>query len=45
MTNVPTIELASGNSIPQLGFGVFQIDADQTAGAVKTALDLSLIHI
>ena len=45
MTNVPTIELASGNSIPQLGFGVFQIDADQTAGAVKTALDIGYRHI
>jgi 2,5-diketo-D-gluconate reductase A len=45
MTNVPTIELSSGTHIPQLGFGVYQIDPDETAGAVKTALDIGYRHI
>ncbi len=45
MTDVPTIELSSGAKIPQLGFGVFQIDPDETAGAVKTALDIGYRHI
>jgi 2,5-diketo-D-gluconate reductase A len=45
MANVPTIELSSGASIPQLGFGVFQIEPDETAGAVKTALDIGYRHI
>ncbi|MDT5339367.1 MAG: 2,5-diketo-D-gluconate reductase [Mycobacterium sp.] len=45
MTNVPTIELSSGAHIPQLGFGVYQIDPDETAGAVKTALDVGYRHI
>lgn len=45
MTNVPTIELASGAYIPQLGFGVFQIEPDETAGTVKTALDIGYRHI
>ena len=45
MSKVPTIELNDGASIPQLGFGVFQIDPDDTAGAVKTALDIGYRHI
>ena len=45
MTNVPTIELSSGTQIPQLGFGVYQIDPDETAGSVKTALDIGYRHI
>ena len=45
MSQIPTIELTSGNSIPQLGFGVYQIDPDETAGAVKTALDIGYRHI
>jgi diketogulonate reductase-like aldo/keto reductase len=31
------IELNDGHAIPQLGFGVFQIDPDDTADAVATA--------
>jgi 2,5-diketo-D-gluconate reductase A len=34
----PTIELNDGNTIPQLGFGVFQIPPERTAGAVVHAL-------
>ena len=45
MSNVPTIELTTGAHIPQLGFGVYQIDPEETAGAVKTALDIGYRHI
>lgn len=45
MSKVPTIELNDGVAIPQLGFGVFQIKPDETAAAVKTALDIGYRHI
>ncbi len=45
MSDVPSIELNDGNSIPQLGFGVFQIDPDETAEAVGRALDAGYRHI
>ena len=45
MSTVPTIDLNDGNTIPQLGFGVFQIPPDDTADAVKTALDIGYRHI
>ena len=45
MSKVPTIELNNGVAIPQLGFGVFQIKPDETAAAVKTALDIGYRHI
>ena len=45
MSTVPTIKLNDGASIPQLGFGVFQIDPDDTANAVETALDIGYRHI
>ncbi len=45
MSNVPAIELNDGKSIPQLGFGVFQIPPDDTAAAVKRALDIGYRHI
>ena len=45
MSNVPTIELTTGAKIPQLGFGVYQIEPDETAKAVKTALDIGYRHI
>ncbi len=35
---IPDLELNDGNSIPQLGFGVFQVDPDETAAAVVQAL-------
>ncbi|MFG1737073.1 hypothetical protein ACGFLT_03545 [Micromonospora chalcea] len=35
--SVPDIALNDGNSIPQLGFGVFQIEPKDTARAVGTA--------
>ena len=45
MTQVPTVELNDGTSIPQLGFGVYQIEPDETADAVKTALEIGYRHI
>jgi 2,5-diketo-D-gluconate reductase A len=45
MNNVPTIKLNDGVGIPQLGFGVFQIKPDETAAAVKRALDIGYRHI
>jgi 2,5-diketo-D-gluconate reductase A len=45
VSNVPAIELNDGARIPQLGFGVYQVEPDETAGAVKTALDIGYRHI
>jgi 2,5-diketo-D-gluconate reductase A len=42
---IPTIELNDGNSIPQLGFGVFQIDPAETAQSVQTALEAGYRHV
>ena len=41
----PTIALNDGQRIPQLGFGVFQIDPDETAEAVGQALEVGYRHI
>jgi 2,5-diketo-D-gluconate reductase A len=43
--SVPTIQLNDGHTIPQLGFGVFQIDPTETARAVAEALDVGYRHI
>ena len=45
MTSVPAIELNDGRSIPQLGFGVFQIPPEETAAAVQKALEVGYRHI
>ena len=45
MTAVPQITLNNGRSIPQLGFGVFQIEKKDTVGAVTTALETGYRHI
>ncbi|MCW2779507.1 MAG: 2,5-didehydrogluconate reductase [Frankiales bacterium] len=45
MSTVPSLSLNGGTSIPQLGFGVFQIPPDQTAQAVRTALDVGYRHV
>ena len=45
MSSVPSITLNDGNTIPQLGFGVFQIDPDETAAAVRSALEVGYRHI
>jgi 2,5-diketo-D-gluconate reductase A len=44
-TPVPSIELNDGHAIPQLGFGVFQIDPEDTARAVGHALEVGYRHI
>jgi len=45
MSAVPSVQLNNGVSIPQLGFGVFQIDPAQTAEAVGNALKVGYRHI
>ncbi len=45
MTQVPTIKLNNGATIPQLGFGVYQIPPEDTADAVNTALSIGYRHI
>jgi 2,5-diketo-D-gluconate reductase A len=45
VSNIPTVQLNDGALIPQLGFGVFQIEPEVTAEAVKTALDIGYRHI
>jgi 2,5-diketo-D-gluconate reductase A len=44
-TPVPEIELNNGVRIPQFGFGVFQIPPQDTAEAVRVALDAGYRHI
>ena len=43
--NVPMIELNDGNRIPQLGYGVFQVDPDKTEELVAEALRQGIRHI
>jgi 2,5-diketo-D-gluconate reductase A len=45
MSPVPTIELNDGHTIPQLGFGVFQVEPEDTARAVAQALEIGYRHI
>ena len=45
MSTIPTIDLNDGARIPQLGFGVFQIEPDKTAQFVQTALEIGYRHI
>jgi 2,5-diketo-D-gluconate reductase A len=42
---VPALELNDGHSIPQLGFGVFQIPPEDTEAATATALEIGYRHI
>ncbi|GAA1723432.1 aldo/keto reductase [Brachybacterium phenoliresistens] len=42
---VPTITLNSGHEIPQLGFGVFLVPADEAEAAVTSALEVGYRHI
>jgi 2,5-diketo-D-gluconate reductase A len=44
MSAVPVITLNDGRPIPQLGFGVFQIEPEDTAKAVGVALDVGYRH-
>ena len=43
--NVPTVTLNNGVEIPILGFGVFQIPAEQTEQAVSDALAAGYRHL
>ena len=45
MGTVPAITLNDGNAIPQLGFGVFQIEPNDTVEAVKEALGIGYRHV
>jgi 2,5-diketo-D-gluconate reductase A len=45
MNTVPDIRLNNGVQIPQLGFGVFQIEPEETAEAVRRALEVGYRHI
>ncbi|EPR75283.1 oxidoreductase of aldo/keto reductase family, subgroup 1 [Leifsonia rubra CMS 76R] len=42
---VPQIKLNDGNSIPQLGFGVFKVDPDETERIVTDALEVGYRHL
>ncbi|MGN9804027.1 aldo/keto reductase [Micromonospora sp. L32] len=42
---IPDIPLNDGNTIPQLGFGVFQIEPKDTVEAVGRALEIGYRHI
>jgi 2,5-diketo-D-gluconate reductase A len=45
MTHIPDLTLNNGISIPQLGFGTFQIEPQDTREAVRFALDTGYRHI
>ncbi len=45
MATVPNLTLNDGNSIPQLGFGVFQVPPEDTARITGLALDAGYRHI
>jgi len=45
LSPIPNITLNDGNTIPQLGFGVFQIAPRDTAQAVSKALEIGYRHI
>ena len=45
MTRIPTITLNNGVSIPQVGFGVFQVPPEDTKDATLVALETGYRHI
>ena len=45
MSAIPVITLNDGNTVPQLGFGVFLIKSKNTAKAVSEALEIGYRHI
>ncbi len=45
MSDVPLIRLNDGRQIPQLGFGVFQVDPAETAKTVTMAFEAGYRHI
>lgn len=44
-TTIPTLTLNDGHDIPQLGFGVFKVDPDETERIVSDALEIGYRHI
>ncbi len=44
-TAVPTVTLNNGTEIPQLGFGVFQVEPERTQEVVESALGIGYRHI
>lgn len=45
MSHVPTITLNDGNTIPQLGYGVWQVSTDDIVASVSKALEIGYRHI
>ncbi|MDK8319168.1 aldo/keto reductase [Actinobaculum massiliense] len=45
MANIPTLSLNDGKEIPQLGFGVFLVEPEETARIVSDALETGYRHI
>ena len=45
MTGIPRVALNDGRSIPQFGLGVYHVPPDETAGVVRTALELGYRHV
>lgn len=45
MTEVPRIEFNDGHSIPQIGFGVFKIPAEEAERLVLDAIDVGYRHV
>src|SRR5665648_1037125 len=45
MVMVPHLRLNNGVTIPQLGFGVFQVPPEQTQAVVEDALEAGYRHI
>ena len=45
MTDVPRLAFNDGRSIPQLGFGVYQIPVEETDRVVRDAIDVGYRHI
>jgi len=43
--NVPTKTLPSGDELPQLGFGTWNLDDETATDAVRTALDAGYTHV
>ncbi len=45
MTSAPTLTLNDGNTIPQLGLGVYKASNDEAAGAVGVAFEVGYRHV
>ena len=44
-SEIPTLTLNNGVTLPALGFGVFQTPPDETVAAVRAALEVGYRHI